>query len=55
MRNDRLKLSGAEQDAFSRRSRRLLVWKRGELRGIKRRFARRSRRSVRIATAKELA
>ena len=38
--------NGDEQDAFSRRSRRILHWKRGELKRIKRAFAKRTRRRM---------
>lgn len=34
----RAKLNGSEWDAFSRRSRKMLRWMRGEIRQIKRRF-----------------
>ena len=37
---------GDECDAFSRRSRRMLCWKRGELRAIKRRFWKRTRKTA---------
>ena len=47
--------NGIECDAFSRRSRRMLVWKRGELRKIKRAFAKRSRRFARRAISASLA
>lgn len=40
-------VGGDERDAFSRRSRRILGWKKGELRAIKRRFWKRARKSVR--------
>jgi len=36
---------GAEYDAFSRRSRGLLHWRRGELRALKRAFSKRVRRA----------
>jgi len=39
---------GDECDAFSRRSRRIICWKRGELRTIKRRFWKRDRKTVRF-------
>lgn len=35
---------GDEVDAFSRRSRRLVKWRRGKLRRLKRRFSKRRRR-----------
>lgn len=38
-------LSGMESDAFSRRARRILRWRRGELRRIKRQFWKRTRRA----------
>jgi hypothetical protein len=38
---------GEECDAFSRRWRRLLIWRRGELRRIKRQFAKRVRKAAR--------
>ena len=38
---------GDECDAFSRLSRRILSWKRGELRGIRRRFWKRTRKNIR--------
>lgn len=50
--SDRTKLSGAEWDAFSRRSRRLIVWARGEVAAIKRAYRKRVRRKVRQWTAK---
>ena len=37
---------GDECDAFSRRSRRILFWKRGELRIIKRRYWKRTRKTI---------
>ena len=37
---------GDEYDAFSRRARRLLYWQRGELKKIKRRFAKRMRKAA---------
>jgi predicted CopG family antitoxin len=43
MMGTRAKLPGDERDAFSRLSRRLLNWKRGELKRIKRRFWKRMR------------
>lgn len=53
MMGNRAKFSGDESDAFSRRSRRLLPWRRGQLKGIKRRFAKRARLAVRISLAKD--
>ena len=40
--------NGIECDAFSRRSRHMLSWKRGEVRRIKRAFAKRIRKSGRL-------
>jgi hypothetical protein len=39
---------GDECDAFSRRSRRILSWKRGELRAIKRGYWKRTRKTAHI-------
>ncbi len=39
----RARLNGDECDAFSRRARKLLVWRRGEVQKIKRRFWRAQR------------
>ncbi|HWE98175.1 MAG TPA: hypothetical protein VG248_00080 [Caulobacteraceae bacterium] len=44
MMGNRAKLNGDEWDAFSRRSRRLLRWRSGEVKKIKRLFARKQRR-----------
>jgi hypothetical protein len=41
--------NGEEFEAFSRRVRHLIHWKRGQLRKIKRRFSKRIRRSVRLS------
>lgn len=47
MMRHREKLHGADEwDAFSRRSRRMLGWKRGELRRIKRGAAKRARKAA---------
>lgn len=43
MMGNRGSASGSECDAFSRRSRRMLSWRRGELRRLKRAFAKRVR------------
>ena len=43
--------NGDEHDAFSRGWRRLIFWKRGELKKIKRRFSKRQRRGARAALA----
>lgn len=48
----RFKLNGNEWDAFSRRSRRLLNWRPGELRDIKRRFWKKVRASYRVGIEK---
>jgi len=48
MKSRRTKLSAGEWDAFSKRSRRVIVWHKGETAGIKRRFNRRMRRIERI-------
>jgi hypothetical protein len=44
---------GIECDAFSRRSRRMLSWKRGELRKVKRAFAKRARRVAHLSIRKD--
>lgn len=44
--------NGDEQDAFSRRSRRLIRWKAGEVKRIKRGYSRRMRKSARLALRK---
>jgi hypothetical protein len=44
---------GIECDAFSRRSRRMLSWKRGELRKVKRAFAKRARRMARLSVRRD--
>lgn len=38
-------VGGDEFDAFSRRARKMLKWKRGQLRAIKRRFSKRLRKT----------
>lgn len=38
--------NGDERDAFSRRSRHLISWRRGELKKIKRRFSKRIRKTA---------
>lgn len=43
---------GDECDAFSRRLRRIIVWRRGELREIKKAFSRRFRRAAKQALNK---
>ncbi len=47
MMGNRGSANGIECDAFSRRSRRLLSWHRGELRKIKRAFSKRARKAGR--------
>ena len=42
--------SGVECDAFSLRARRMIGWRRGEVRKIKRAFAKRARKSSRLLT-----
>ena len=46
MMGNRGSASGIEVDAFSRKSRNLLRWGRGELRRIKRAFSKRQRRAA---------
>lgn len=46
MMGNRGNANGDECDAFSRRSRRLLHWRRGELRRVKRAFNKRMRRQA---------
>lgn len=46
--------NGIEADAFSRRSRSLLSWRRGELRKIKRAFSKRVRRAGKRDVAQDL-
>jgi hypothetical protein len=43
--------NGTECDAFSRRARHLLCWRRGELRRVKRQFSKRQRKAARLAIA----
>ena len=49
----RIKYAGMENDVFSRRARRLVRFKRGEVRKVKRHFARRLRRAGHVAILKE--
>jgi hypothetical protein len=49
----RIKYSGMESDVFSRRARRLVRFKRGEVRKVKRYFAKRLRRVGHVALSKE--
>jgi hypothetical protein len=51
----RAKLNGGEWDAFHRYSRRALMWGRGELKRMKRRFWRRQRASERSKLPRTLA
>ena len=44
---------GDEQDAFSRYWRKLITWKRGEVRRLKRGFSKRVRKDGRIASGSE--
>jgi hypothetical protein len=48
MMGHREKLSANEWDAFSRKSRRLMRWGRGEIRKLKRAFAKRVRQQGRV-------
>lgn len=48
MMGNRGKTNGDERDAFSRRSRRLLGWRAGQVKRIKQRFARKQRRRARL-------
>jgi hypothetical protein len=47
MMGNRGSANGLDFDAFSRRARPMLSWRRGELRKIKRAFAKRARQTVR--------
>jgi hypothetical protein len=49
----RIKYDGMESDVFSRRARRLIRFKRGEVRKVKRHFAKRLRRASHVAVLKE--
>jgi hypothetical protein len=51
----RIKYAGMENDVFSRRARRLTRFKQGEVRKVKRRFAKRLRRATHVALSKEVA
>lgn len=50
MLGNRGELSAAEWDAFSRRSRKLLHWRPGEIRKLKRAFAKRARQEAKHET-----
>jgi hypothetical protein len=50
----RIKLAGMENDVFSNRARRLTRFKRGEVRKVKRHFAKRLRRASHVALLKKL-
>ena len=50
----RIKYAGMENDAFSRRARRLTRFKRGEVRKVKRHFTKRLRRAGHVALMKEV-
>lgn len=54
MMGNRGKTNGDELDAFSRRSRRVLLWRPGELKRIKRLFARKQRRRLLAQIKNEL-
>jgi hypothetical protein len=45
--------NGWEEDAFSRKSRHLLIWRRGELKVLKRAFAKRVRRQAKEGARRE--
>lgn len=47
--------NGDESDAFSRRARRLLPWRRGEIPKIKRRFWKRTRRDQKVGIRRDAA
>ncbi len=49
----RIKYAGMENDVFSRRARRLSRFKRGEVRKVKRHFAKRLRRASHVALLKD--
>lgn len=53
MMGNRGSANGAECDAFSRRSRRMLHWRRGELRKLKRAFSKRMRKSLRSGNGRQ--
>jgi hypothetical protein len=50
----RIKYAGMENDVFSRRARRLTRFKRGEVRKVKRHFAKRFRRAGHVAVLKQV-
>jgi len=49
----RIKYSGMESDVFSRRARRMVRFKRGEVSKVKRHFAKRLRRASHVAVLRE--
>jgi hypothetical protein len=49
----RIKYAGMENDVFSRRARRLTRFKRGEIRMVKKYFAKRLRRAGHVALLRE--
>lgn len=53
MMGNRGSANGIECDAFSRRWRAVLCWRRGELRRIKRQFSKRQRKAARLAVTAE--
>lgn len=53
MMGNRGAIGGDEHDAFSRRARRLLKWRAGELRKIKRKFSKRTRRLRKLMLRRE--
>ena len=50
----RIKFAGMENDVFSRRARRLIRFKRGEVRKVKRHFAKRLRRASHVGLLKDV-
>jgi hypothetical protein len=54
MMGSRGSVNGNECDAFSRGSRRILRWRRGELKKIKRGFAKRIRKTARLQLQTDL-
>lgn len=55
MMGHRGKLSGEEWDAFSRRSRQLLGWGNGQIKKLKKAYAKRSRKRARFSAGSEVA
>jgi hypothetical protein len=52
-RDSRLPLDGDEADAFSRRTRCWIRWRRGEIARIKKSYSRRLRHRLRVALARD--